>query len=153
MDNNDLQFDKAKFNAVWQRIMPGTEDIGQLRRFMDDEASDAQIYCMLASMCSGSSRQTLLRISSDERYHLKKLRAQHFILTGETYKPPSTCPLIYSVPDTLRRKYTGEKEGSAAYRAGAEKTLNKDLADTYLAFSEDEAHHSRMIGCIIENLL
>jgi rubrerythrin len=169
MDNNDYSFDRAKFDAVWQRVMPGTvddnikpntmtqkaetHDTEQLCDFMDDEANDAQIYCLLASKCSGCTRQMLSRISADERSHLKKLRAKYFILTGETYTPPNACPLIYSVPDTLRKKYSGEKEGSAAYRAAAEKNSHKELADTYLALSEDEARHSRMIGCIIENMM
>lgn len=167
MVNNDSKFDRAKFDAVWQRVMPGAaendmyqntlkkdaDDAVQLREFMDDEANDAQTYCMLASMCAGSARQMLHRISSDERCHLKKLRAKYFILTGETYTPPNAYPLIYSVPDSLRRKYTGEKEGSAAYRAAAVKTSKEELSDTYIALSEDEARHSKMIGCIIENMM
>ena len=168
MERNDYDFDRAKFDAVWRRVMPETEDntskqkaaikhsedneAEMLRDFMDDESCDAQLYCQLAAMCSGSARQMLMRISSDERCHLKKLRAKYFILTGETYTPPNTCPLIYAVCDALRLKYSGEKEGSAAYRAAAERTSDTDLKDTYLALSEDEARHSRTIGCIIENM-
>lgn len=168
MDNN-IDFDRAKFDAVWRRVMPEalennnkqkartksaeTDNAGQLRDFMDDEANDAKAYCLLAAMCSGSTRQQLLRISSDERCHLKKLRARYFILTGDIYAPPNACPLIYSVRDALRRRYTGEQDGAAAYRAAAETTSGKDLADTYLALAEDEARHSKIIGCLIENMM
>lgn len=166
--DTDLKFDRAKFDEIWQRVMPGTNEnninvqseqkptetheAGQLRDFMDDEANDVQTYCVLASKCSDSTRQTLLRISSDERCHLKKLKAKYFILTGKTYTPPNACPLIYSVSETLRQKYIGEKDGAAAYLAAAEKTSNPELKDTYLALSEDEARHSKLISCLIENL-
>jgi rubrerythrin len=129
-----------------------TKEAERLRDFMVGEACDAHFYRMLASMCSGNAYQMLSRISADERCHLKRLRARYFILTGETYTLPNSCPLIYTAPDALRRKYAGEKEGSAAYRAAAEKTSDTDLKGTYLSLAEDEARHSRIIGCIIENM-
>jgi rubrerythrin len=168
VDIKDLEIDRDRFDAVWRRVMPEPAEYGvrqkavkqttsddacRLREFMDNEAQDARIYCMLASMCSGSPRQALLRISSDERCHLKKLRARYFILTGEMYKPAEACPLIYSVPDALRKKHQGEKEGAAAFRSAAEMTSDRELADTYLAHADDEARHSKMIGCIIENII
>jgi rubrerythrin len=169
MEISDYQFDRAKFDAVWQRVLTGktesapkTEQTAKrrgdgeaekLRCFMDGEAGDAQFYWSLAAMCSAGARATLLRISCDERRHLKKLRARYFILTGGTYAPPDTCPLIYTVPDALRRKYAGEKEGSAAYTAAAESAADADLRDTYLALAQDEARHSRTIGCIIESMM
>lgn len=172
MDNAFPGFDRAKFDAVWQRVMPeaskttdhltfanpmqmtpAADDLAQLRDFMDDEANDAQLYCKLASMCCGSSRQMLLNISSDERCHLKKLNAKYFIFTGEVYTPAKACPLIYSVCDTLRKKYAGELAGAAAYKAAAEKTGFPALSDTYLELSSDEMRHSRTIGCIIEKMI
>ncbi|SHH91964.1 Ferritin-like domain-containing protein [Sporobacter termitidis DSM 10068] len=168
MERDNDQFDRAKFDAVWRRVMPEMADAvpeqkpavkrtepdenERLRAFMDDESCDAQLYCLLANKCSGNARQTLMRISCDERHHLKKLRAKYFIRTGETYTPPSTCPLICAVPDALRRKYSDEKAGAAAYRAAAGATPDADLKDTYLALSEDEARHAGIIGCLIENM-
>lgn len=168
MEYSSNQFDRAKFDAVWKRVKPEmalnmkdlrengrysvSEDCDRLRGFMDGESCDAEFYGMLALKCSGCARQMLLRISADEQGHLKKLRAKYFILTGETYKPPNACPLIRTVPDALRRKYSGEKEGSVAYRTAAEDAADTDLKDTYLALSADEARHSKAIGCIIETL-
>ena len=57
------------------------------------------------------------------------------------------------VTASIERAFLSEKEGAADYRAAAEKTSIKDLADTYLALSEDETRHSRTIGCIIENMM
>jgi rubrerythrin len=168
VDNTDVKFDRTKFDAVWRRVIPeaAENNIGQkpfkqnacsdetcrLRDFMDDEANDARVYCMLASVCAGGTQQILYRITSDEKCHLKKLRAKYFILTGEIYAPPCACPLICSMSDTLRRLYAGEKEGAAAYRAAAETTSDHELADTYLALAEDEARHVKAIGCLIESM-
>jgi rubrerythrin len=173
MEHRNYDFDRVRFDAVWQRVMPelapattkhmtvskqtASEDAERLREQMNDEAGDARYYgmlaCILASKGAGDANRMLSRISADERCHLKRLRARYFILTGETYTPPDTCPLIYSAPDALRRKYAGEKEGAAAYRAAAEATADADLKETYLALAEDEARHSRTIGRIIENMI
>ncbi len=168
MDNTDPIFDRAKFDAVWRRVMPEaaeattkqktinqnaySDDTCRLCEFMDSEANDTRVYCLLASMCAGIMRQSLYRISSDKKCHLKKLRAKYFIRTGEIYTPPGACPLIYSVKDTLRRLYADEKERSAAYRAAAEKTADHELADTYLAHAEDAVRHIKAIGCMIESM-
>lgn len=163
-----MEFDRAKFDAVWRRVMPEAADNNReqnapkqtepdeacrLREFMDNEAQDARTYLMLAAMCSGSTLKRLNRIATDEQCHLKKLRAGYFILTGNMYKPPEACPLICSVPETLRRKYRDEKEGSDAYRDAAETTSISELANTYRALAEDEARHLKILGCIIENIL
>ena len=164
----DLKFDRAKFDDVWRRVMPEAEedrkerravtapekdDISRLRDFMDDEAHDALLYSALASLCRGRTRQTLFQIASDERCHLRNLKAAYFIGTGEMYHPTDACPLIYAAADTLRGKYRDEKAGAAAYRAAAEKTTVKELADTYLAHAEDESRHAKMIRCIIINMM
>ena len=168
MDNKDPVFDRAKFNAVWRRVMPEAseydteqkaakqtepDDARQLREFMDGEAQDARAYCTLAAMCFGNTRQTLLHIAADERCHIKKLKAGYFILTGAMYEPPASCPLIYSVPETLRSTYKSEKEAACAYRSAASMTPDKELADTYLALADNEARHWKLIGCIIENMM
>lgn len=168
MDDTEFYYDQEKFDAVWRRVtnQPETgskkavqrkaasaDEKARLRAFMDDEANDAQIYGTLAGMVSGCARQTLLQISGDEKGHLKRLRAYYFILTGETYMPPCACPLIYSVCDTLRKKYSGESEGSKAYLEAAASTSNEDLSDTYRALGADEARHRKIIGCLIENML
>jgi rubrerythrin len=168
MERSDDHFDRAKFDAVWRRVIQASgekspaqkqtdqyADLGgadTLRRFMDDESCDAQFYSTLACKCSGMTRQTLQRIASDEKCHLKRLRARYFILTGGTYTPPDTCPLITATADALRLKYAGEKEGAAAYREAAEQTSDQELKYTYLDLSQDEARHARTIGCLIERM-
>jgi rubrerythrin len=166
MDDNGLYFDRAKFDAVWDRVsgnnpgtglspeqtmkLKGADDRAQLRKFMDDEAADAQFYCVLAAKTTGCMRRTLSNIAADERRHLKKLRTKYFILSGETYDPAPVCPVIYSVSDALRKRFEGETKGAAAYKAAAEETARKDLADTYLDFAADEARHAMEIERLIE---
>ena len=167
MERNDEHFDRASFDAVWRRVQnasgadwtsqkptercAGADEAERLIRFMDGEAGDAQYYAALALRCP-AARQTLTRISSDEKCHLKRLRAKYFILTGGTYTPPDTCPLIYSAADALRKKYSGEKDGVAAYRDAAEQASEQDLRDTYLELSQDEARHAKTLGRLIENM-
>lgn len=169
MDDNELYFDRTRFDAVWDRVSgsnnaagtapmstakpKGADDRAQLREFMDDEAADAQFYCVLASKTTGCTRRTLSEIAADERRHLKKLRTKYFILTGETYDPAPACPVIYSVSDALRKRYEGEIRGAAAYRAAADMTAREDLADTYLEFAADESRHAMEIERLIECLV
>ena len=167
MSYTDSTFDRNRFDAVWRRVMDASDEHGpasknqtgtagsvdyeKLRRFMDDEACDAQLYTALAARCV-NARRTLLCIAADEKRHLRKLKARYFILTGETYDPPGTCPLIRSVSDALRLKYAGEREGAEAYREAAGDTADPELRDTYLALSQDEARHSKTIEHLIENM-
>ena len=169
MEQNDSYFDRAKFDAVWQRVRgasdgncpapntagqrSGMDESERLRRFMDGEACDARFYAALACRCPGTSRQALLRIAADEACHLKRLRARYFLLTGAAYTPPEACPLIVTTPDALRGKHADEREGAAAYRAAAEQTPDQELKDTYLCLSQDEARHARTIVCLLEGLL
>jgi rubrerythrin len=161
-------FSRERFDAVWQRVMRGRAENGPaptlktpyaepgdadgLRRVMDDETGDAQFYSALACKCSGPAREPRRRIASAERCHLKILRARYFILTGKTYAPPDSCPLIYSPADALRRKYAGEKEGAEKYGRAAEQASDPDLRDTYLTLSREEARHAKTVCGIIENL-
>lgn len=169
MEDIELSFNRAQFDAVWDRVNgnnanaytspastgkeKSTDDAAQLRAFMDDEALDAQYYCVLASKTSGCTRRTLSNISADERRHLKKLRTKYFILTGEAYDPAPACPVVYSVSDALRKRYAGEVKGASAYKAAAEHTAQEGLADTYLELASEEARHAmdieRLIECMV----
>lgn len=168
MEYSDYGFDRAKFDAVWQRVRPDLaasapapvkpgchaedKEAARLRELMTQEAYDARFYGALAAKCSGHMRRVLSRLSADELCHLRRLRAQYFILTGKSYTPPNTCPVVHSVPDALRRRYSGEKDGAAAYKADAENTRDENLKDTYLALSDEEARHRKILGHMIESL-
>lgn len=164
MDLNGCSFDNASFNAVWQRVTGGdcnTSDIGryagpdsisELQSFIDGESQDVKLYATLAAMCPGSFRTAVLRLASEERSYLKRLRAQYFILTGKTYLPADACPLVYSLADTLRLKYAAELDAAAAYTAAAETVPRPDLSDTYHDLSAGKTRHARTLCCLIEEL-
>ena len=169
MDPGDLNANKDKFDAVWRRVMsesaysqanaginadnPDAAEAARLRTFMDDEATDAQMYSVLAGILCGRAHKTLAAISADERRHLKKLRATHFIRTGKTYMPPAACPFIHSVRETLRLKILGEMEGADAYLKAADETGDDALSETYRMFASDEMRHAHLLGEIIESIL
>ncbi len=171
MDPGELNTYSDKFAAVWRRVMSdnseqnshpanseqktftaGTAETARLREFMDDEVCDEQLYGLIARKLSGQSRQTLLSIASDERHHLKKLKAKYFILTGKTYTPPASCPYTRFVPGTLRLKVMDESEGAKAYLTAASETVYTELAETYRALAADETRHSEMLSDIIEDM-
>ncbi len=171
MDNNDYGFDRTAFDAVWQRVLGASDEkpsntsdkpskpprrtdaAQQLRELMDGASTDAVMYTALSARVSGCCRRTLLCIAGDKKRHLKKLRAQYFLLTGCTYTPPPCCPLIYCVTDVLRQKYLGELDGSASHRNAAEEASDKELSELYQSISEDKASHARLICGVLENLL
>lgn len=168
MEHSDYGFDRAKFDAVWRRVKLESavltpapakpdrytedEEAARLLELMTQEACDARFYGALAARCSGSMRRALSRLSAEEFCHLKRLRAQYFIRTGQSYAPPNTCPVIYSVPDALRRRYAVEKDGAETYEAEAENARDESLKDTYLALSKEEARHRRILEHMIESL-
>ncbi len=166
MDTSPLDFDKGKFDAVWRRVMkagsytpdappvpavPG--DAETLRAFMDDEYCDARVYAALSAKSRGSMRQTLQHIAADERYHYKKLKAKYYILTGKTYTPPGSCPYVRSVAETLRLRYTAERQGAEAYADAAAETYSAELAALYKSLGAEEAQHAEQIGSLLEEML
>ena len=116
MEPDELYTYQDKFDAVWRRVLAENDlssappepvvkpehhaeaaEAARLRRFMDDEACDAQLYGLLASKSTGCIRRTLDAISADECRHLKKLRARYFIVTGDTYSPARRVPVRCTV--------------------------------------------------------
>ena len=172
MNPGDINTYTDNFDAVWRRVMAdnagqdtqavyrdttahshGPDETKRLQKFMDDEVCDARLYTLIGGKLSGHARQTLLSIASDERHHLKKLKAKYFILTGKTYTPPGSCPYTRYVPETLRLKVLSESEGAEAYLSAANDTGYSELAETYRQLAADEAHHSQMLGSIIEDMI
>jgi rubrerythrin len=128
---------------------------------MDGEAGDAQLYAVLSRLVAGGPKrqvrqlaaQALLRLSGDEIGHLKRLRAYYFLLTGEAYTPPSSCPLIRGINDALRHRYAAEKKASDAYLAASVSASSDDLPEIYRALAADEARHLKTICFLLENTL
>ncbi len=164
MDNGDYCYDKEKFDAVWRRVTGAPEGSGnlqtaakeeaaRLRGFMDDEAADAPLYEKLAGLTGGCRQRLLLRLSCEAKSRLKKLRACYYILTGETHLPPAQCPVVYSLTDALRHKYTALGTRSDAYLRASAETTYADLLEIYRAYAMDTLRHRKTLAGLIENLL
>lgn len=128
--------------------MPDTE---QLQVFMYDEAKDAKYYADLAARRSSAAGGAVLRrLSREETGHLRRLQAEYFILTGQSYCP---CVAEVSIPcaylDALRDRWNEENESAAAYMAAAGATENTRLSSLYSELASDEARHADEMARLI----
>lgn len=164
MDNGDYFYDKEKYDAVWRRVTGAPaenggirndagEEAARLRDFMDGEAGDAPFYARLAGLTGGCQSQALLRLCREAQSRLKKLRACYYILTGETHLPPAQCPVIYSLTDALRQKYTALETRSDAYLRASAVTTSADLSEVYRSYAMDALRHRKTLAGLIEKLL
>jgi hypothetical protein len=163
MDNGDYYYDKEKFDAVWRRVTgapeasdipaAANEEAARLRSFMDDEAGDAPLYERLAGLTSGCRQRTLLRLCCEAKSRLKKLRACYYILKGETHLPPAQCPVVYSLTDALRHKYTALGTRSDAYLRASAVTTYTDLSEVYRTYAMETLRHRKTLAGLIEKLL
>ena len=156
-------YDLENLADVWLRVDASSpsepadgelQDVLTLRRFIDDEESDMRAYLRLAKMACGTpAAAVFIRTAADERRHAKRLMTEHFLLTGDTYAPnvktPDDEPLLTSV----RNRYIGEREGSAAYKKAAEETKTPRLSAIYSELAADERRHAAAMLCLIERLM
>jgi rubrerythrin len=161
MGNQNLEQDATGFEAIWQRVMDDhTADVAvhgavseeeRLRKFMDDEASDAEYYRRWATRSSQHCAQIFKKIAADERRHLRQLQVEYFILTGDTYMPLQSVDESKSILCALRKKYKDERRGAASYQAAAEADPSRTAL--YSDLAADELLHSKRLMKIIYNML
>ena len=149
----ELTFDKEKFDAVWSRVTgetpaaasekPAQEDGSEeLCRLMDAVAEHLGRCRALASSTCGRARDTLRRMADDDRRILKKLRVEHFVLTGGAYNPESVCgePFL-TVSEGLRALYSSSQN------------LEKRFGDTYVKFAQTKRRHIECTARLIEDMM
>ena len=128
-------------------------ELAQLRKFMDDEASDMETYRVLgARFCCPRVRKIMLELSRDEECHLKKLRAMYFLKSGCAYKccPEKVC--IGSLVSAVRERYAEETEGAQAYEAAAACEKDDLLRCLYTELAGDERRHAEKMYCLAFDL-
>jgi rubrerythrin len=126
----------------------------QLREFIGDEAEDAAMYTLLAIKTKGSPAQQVLNgIAADERQHEKRLQAEYFMLTGDTFSPKVGKPSAPFLLPALRQRYIGETSGAEAYEKAAKETQNASLRALYFELARDERRHARSIRSLIDRLI
>lgn len=134
---------------------PTVAEIETLKDLMYGEAREAKFYADLARNRAASGCAFSLReISDEESVHLKRLQAEYYILTGETFFP---CVALLDIPDTyleaLRERFIGENEGARAYLEAASQAVNTRLSALYAEFSADELRHAESMASLISDYI
>lgn len=140
------------FDEVWNRVCGKAEaaepGLDQLRKFISDEAC-ASAYYEAASRKFPVYSQRLRQLAAEERCHLKQLQGEHFLMTGEVYPPPGSCPLPRGGLCALRSAYCDELQAANAYRAAAEAESVPALRGLYLKNASDEERHAGILKELI----
>lgn len=145
MTNQEIEDVLSDFENVWQRVSaanPVAPEEQTLREFIDDETCDTAYYSSLSRMFQGPDRAMLLSHAADEKNHARRLRAEYFIRTGESYTPGGVCEPITGKMASLRTSLQHEQAGAAAYRNAAEQTTDPELRELYLRHAADEDRHA-----------
>ena len=145
------------FDELWARVCgagPAETDtgLGALRGFIADEACAAAFYEAAAGRFPRFAKR-LRQLAEEERGHLRRLQAEHFLLTGELLLPPGSCPLPRGGLRALRTAYCDELAAAAAYKSAAEREKSEALAGLYLSNASDEERHAGILKELIFSAL
>lgn len=142
------------FPEVWRRVCgePAAKGpanaLESLRGFIADETCAAAFYEACAARFTPYSTR-LKQLARDERGHLRALQTEYFLLTGERYIPPKTCPLPRGGLRALRAAYCDELSAVLAYRKAADAANDEALAGIYRKNASDEERHAGILREII----
>jgi rubrerythrin len=134
---------------------PTAAEIETLKDLMYGEAREAKYYADLArNRAASGSSFSLKEISDEESSHLKRLQAEYYILTGDTFFP---CVALLELPDTyleaLRERFIEENEGARSYLEAASQTAGTRLSALYSEFSADELRHAENMASLISDYI
>ncbi len=119
-----------------------------LRTYIDAELHDAALYKELAGLSPDEDdRKLLMEFSDDEQSHADTFKRLYRAMTGRSYHPVVTPPVLEgSVKDILRNRILDE---SGDYRKYGEQylttTRNEELRDAYYRARTDENVHALRI--------
>lgn len=158
MDDALIQESLAGFDSVWQRVARrgdgpetpntpvGAKTYSQedaLLGFIHEETCAAASASSLARMFQGDGRAVLQRQAVAAQRHLRRLRAEYFILTGVTCGANEDCRSTNGKLASLRSFYLQACELAERYTQAAEKAGDEALQGIFLAFAEDEHRHAQ----------
>ena len=149
----------AGFGKVWERVTAVCENEEvpltrnqELEMFIAREKGSIDFYkLMMNSGYFRDKQQTLCRILSDERRHLKNLQMEYFMDTGDTLAEPQADYTENSrdALGMLREAYLAESESARLYAAAAMGRTG-DLGELYTANSSDESTHAGILKGMVE---
>ena len=153
---------KTREAEVWQRVLatsgeapkPASGGLTPARvlQLQEDELRDAHTYRSLAGRAPRDIRQSLLRLSEEERQHARRLEAVYYVMTG---KRPAAgrqdTPKAGNLHEDLRSRYREETAGAAEYRRLAEQA--DSFAPLFRELGDDEERHAGTILRLLQRTL
>ena len=169
MEPDMLNFDRAKFDDVWQRVeannrpMPepfaagipvsdGVDEAERLYWLMDSAALCIALCRCVAAKCPGCVARTLCRMADEERRYMRRLRAMYFILTGGAYCPEEPCPQVPAASEGLRSLYAECVNARDRLLAAAEMP-GAEFASTYAQCAAMKDRHAEVCAELIECMM
>ena len=150
---------------VWQRVLAASGEApkpaygsltpARVLQLREDELRDAHTYRSLAGRAPRDIRQSLLRLSEEERQHARQLEAVSYVMTGK--RPAAGRPDAPAVPnggnlnEDLRSRYREETAGAAEYRRLAEQA--DSFAPLFRELGDDEERHAGTILRLLQRTL
>lgn len=147
---------------VWQRVLAASGEApkpaygsltpARVLQLREDELRDAHTYRSLAGRAPRDIRQSLLRLSEEERQHARRLEAVYYVMTG---KRPAAgrqdTPKTGNLLEDLRSRYREETAGAAEYRRLAEQA--DSFAPLFRELGDDEERHAGTILRLLQQTL
>ena len=144
------------FQRVWERVTVGESEKKDARETLEGlmaaEERSAAFYEALSRRCLSAAKE-LKRMAEEEREHLAALRVEYYLLTGDSYAPPESCPLVTGILASLRSAHEAEQRAEKSYAKAAEETDCQRLRDTYLRHAVAERSHAGTLRSLIARAL
>ncbi len=161
MDDELLRESLAGFDALWRRVTGQEEDRpddntpedgrpleGALPRLISEEACAAAQTAALARLYQGESRSLLTRLSAEARRHLRRLRAEYYILTGADAGTAADCRPAGGKLASLRQIYLRAERLALLYERAAG-LADGPARDALGELAEDERRAARQLRALL----
>lgn len=153
------------FDALWQRVTGREEperrgDTAEstytladaLRRLIREQACAAAGAAALARLMQGEGRAVLARQAAEGRRQLRRLQAEHYILTGVSASPTGDCPTTAGRLSSLREAFLRAGRLAQLYGQAAHLADSAELAQTLEGFAAAEQGRARQLrALLVEN--
>lgn len=158
---------KTREAEVWQRVMAASGEVPapkpaaggltptKVLQVREDELRDAHTYRSLAGRAPRDVRQSLLRLSEEERQHARRLETVYYVMTGKrpaAWRPDGPVSSNGgNLNEELRTRYREETAGAAEYRRLAEQA--DSFAPLFRELGDDEERHAGTILRLLQRTL
>ncbi len=137
-----LALSTNEFAEIWRRVNDDTSsgscptEEAMLSSLIEQSAHSAAFSSSLAKMFPNPGRTVLQTQAAEARNRLRNLRAEYFLLTGESFSPKSACPGVSGKLASLRELYFMQQKNAAAFYSAAE-TASPERAELFHQYAEE----------------